>query len=165
MVEAYVWLNPPEDEQISGQDAVFRFVHLAIFLTAILFAAFLTYACTSSSLADSERYFVWSRSFGGIVMLFSLYNAVWIVKRFFFDANNCPTYRQILTYISFYLVSALVFFFSERILFFLELRRPEIALCCLYGIYIIVYFIIWWRPWHSKAFLYTTHDLYGVGDR
>lgn len=151
VVEAYAWLSPPEHEQISGPEAVFRGFHLLPYFGAIVFQAFLTYACTNPELQGDERYFVWQKSFVSVLLWYAAYNAFWIIKRGFFDKINPPTYTQSLLYILFYIIFAAAF---GWLLPWLEVRRPETAIWPLYVLFIVLYLYIW-KGWYPKSFLYS----------
>jgi len=161
-IESYAWLNPPEDQRVSGQDAWFRFIHLIFYLLAILFQAFLAYACTSSDLQGNEHFFWWARSFGSVLVLYAMYNVVWIVKRWRFDQTGCPKYEESVRCTLFYGGFAAIFLFSESICAQLGIVHPGPLMCGIWFVYMSLYFTLWWRVWHSQAFRADANDLYGT---
>jgi hypothetical protein len=150
VIEAYPWLSPPETEQLSGPDAVFRFAHLVPYFAGIVFQAFLTYACTNTELQGDDPYFVWARSFGWVLFSYAVYNALWIVNRLIPHLNkrDCPTCPRICVLLVFYLFFACVFVWGFPRF---AVHRPDRPLCVWYVVFIVLYVVLW-RDWYPHSF-------------
>lgn len=154
VAEAYLWLNPRDDEKIKTEEAVFRGLHLLVYLVAILAQAFLMRASNDVNLKNGQEFVLWSRAFAGVLVIYALYNVVWMVRRLRWDSSRCPSWRLLTIYTGHYLGFGLVFLGLAR---FIE-RHPSpnshcfgLATAFLFACYLVTYLIIWWKRWHKDA--------------
>lgn len=161
VIESYVWLTPTKDESITGEEAAFRFLHLVIFMLSIIFQAFLAYACSTKDVPQDQRYFVWAHCLGLITLCHTVYNGVWIIKWRVVTDYDGPRPMLAAFYMMYYALFSIVFIFSHHWVPAISTSRPETIIAAAFSCYIVSYMVMWWKPWHSKAFLSTTWSLYG----
>ena len=161
--ESYLWLNPRQEEQISAEEAAFRGLQLLVFLSAILAQSFLMRASNDYKLQGGAEFILWMRSFAWVLLIFFLYNVIWMIRRKWWDSSKCPPVRSLVIYVFHYLWFAGLFLCVAQII---ETRRPlnphvsGFAAATLFLCYFITYLVIWWGSWHQKALSAQHPNLY-----
>ena len=144
--EAYLWLTPKEDEEVSISKAVYLGAHLIIYPLAVIVQAFLARACTDKTLGSIDALSHWAAAFAGVTGAYCLYNIFSLVvtklKGTVEFATAPPRFRNVL----FYLFSSALFLVESR----WGARLPG----AWYGMAIFVSFIAYfvgylklWRSW------------------
>jgi uncharacterized membrane protein YuzA (DUF378 family) len=151
--EAYLWLSPQSDEEISVGVAFFKAAKLFVYLLAVITQAFLARACTDRNLTTSDSLSMWARTVAVVVGIYALYNLMsWIRKRISprdsdFANPNLSSFGE---YFWFYVVFAGIFVIAALLksCFSGALYGPGVCLCFL--IYFASYVMLW-RKWFLLA--------------
>lgn len=161
--ESYLWLNPRENEEVTSEEAAFRGLHLLIFVAAILAQSFLMRASNDPKLKGGAEFILWMRSFACVLLIFSFYNVVWMIRRKWGNSSRCPPWRSLAIYVVHYLWFGGVFLCAAQII---ESRGPSnlhvpgVAAAALFFCYLFTYLMIWWKGWHRKALSIEHLNLY-----
>jgi len=165
--EAYLWLNPREEEPITGSTAGFRGVLLFLYIWSVVAHALLVFPCSEPGITNAQAFYYWLFGFGTVTFTYSLYNVVWFIKiplvRFGYvsDDKEGPDFKNAIKYTVYYFGFSLLsvvlgFVVRGRGLFY----GAELLTFLLFSLYVVTYFVIWWKVWHRPALSVASEQLF-----
>lgn len=165
--EAYLWLNPKEDEPLSAVTAAFRGTLLVIFIVAVITQALLLYPCREHTLSEGKAAAYWLFTFSAVLCVYLSYNVVWAIKRLMLRFkvieidNECPPASKIALYIGHYALFSLAALLLGRVI----ASSPDgygPQVCAFFFCYLCTYLRVWWGTWHKEALKLSHARLYGL---
>jgi hypothetical protein len=147
--EAYLWLSPVKDLQVSIAEARFKGVLLAVYLLAIVSQMLLLEACTEETMPIVTALSVWAGGMTAITGIYFVYNAISLAWPHDADNARKREYKgALLLYGSFAAVFAALAaansHFDQRATLYGAL------LATVAGGYFVVY-CLFWRAWYLTA--------------
>ena len=161
--ESYLWLNPRQEEEVTSEEAAFRGLHLIVFLAAILAQSFLMRAANDPKLKGGAEFVLWMRSFAYVLLIFSLYNVIWMIRRKWWDSSRCPPWRSLGIYVVHYVWFAALFLCAAQVIeshSSPNLQAAGATAATLFCCYLFSYLMIWWKTWHRDALSAEHRNLY-----
>ena len=152
-VETYIWLNPSEKRGVSPIEAVFDFALLILFVISIISHSLLYYSIKGQ--VDEESIAIWGKSFSFILIVYSFYNVLEIVKTAYINGiSNIVNdeNKKSVKYIVHYFFFALLFYSSAEYLVeteLLSITNSAILFTVLFVLYFSTYISVWWSEWHK----------------
>lgn len=168
--EAYLWLNPRGEDQISATTASFRGALLVIYIIAVVAQSLLLYPCREKNISESEATSYWLFSFSSVLGIYILYNIVWTIKlaltkgNIIKDDRECPSGLKIVLYIGHYATFITIAMLVAKTTLTEHLSDSSIFATVFFSTYLIIYFVIWWNEWHRQALSTDSGSLYGSKD-